>query len=90
MNPYSICIGGSAYRSDRDSSMPPSVVDAFQTTLELFETGLDLMRQNLRRRHPEADHEAIERLLHEWLLDRPGAESGDCPGRVVDLEARRA
>ena len=30
------------------------------------------------------------RLLHEWLLNRPGAESGDCPGRAVDLNARLA
>jgi len=69
---------------------PSSVVDAFRTTLDLFETGLELMRQNLRRRHPEAGDEEIERLLHEWLLDRPGAESGDCPGRPVDVNTRLA
>ena len=67
--------------------MPPtatSIADAFRTTLDLFDTGLDLMRQNLRRSHPEAGDEEIERLLREWLLDRPGAEAGDCPGRPVD------
>jgi hypothetical protein len=26
----------------------------FRTTLDLFESGVDLMRQNLRRRHPNA------------------------------------
>ena len=72
------------------SSPPLSVADAFRTTLDLFETGLDLMRQNLRRSHPEAGEEDIERRLHEWLLDRPGAESGDCPGRPVDLTTRLA
>jgi len=56
----------------------------------LFETGLDLMRQNLRRSHPEAGDEEIERLLHDWLLERPGAESGDCPGRRVDGITRLA
>jgi Rv0078B-related antitoxin len=69
------------------SHMPPtnpSVADAFRTTLDLFEAGVDLMRQNLRRGHPEASGEEIERLLREWLLNRPGAESGDCPGRPVD------
>ena len=69
------------------SHMPPislSIADAFRTTLELFDTGLDLMRQNLRRSHPEAGDEEIERLLRDWLLDRPGAESGDCLGRPVD------
>jgi hypothetical protein len=45
--------------------------------LDLFETGVALVRQNLRRRHPEAGTEDIERLLGEWLQQRPGAESGD-------------
>lgn len=71
-------------------STPSSVADAFRTTLDLFETGLDLMRQNLRRSHPDAHDEEIERLLHAWLLDRPGAESGDCPGRLVDVNTRLA
>jgi len=71
-------------------STPSSVADAFRTTLDLFETGLDLMRQNLRRSHPKAGGEEIELLLHEWLLDRPGAESGDCPGRRVDAITRFA
>lgn len=66
-------------------STPQSVADAFRMTLDLFETGLDLMRQNLRRTHPEAGDEEIERRLHDWLLDRPGAETGDCPGRPVDV-----
>lgn len=67
-----------------------SPADAFKTTLDLFETGLDLMRQNLRRSHPDAGDEEIERLLHDWLLVRPGAESGDCPGRRVDVHIRLA
>ena len=67
-----------------------SVADAFRTTLDLFDTGLDLMRQNLRRSHPESGDAEIERLLRDWLLDRPGAESGDCPGRRVDVSVRLA
>lgn len=66
-----------------------TVAEAFRTTLDLFETGLTLMRQNLRRAHPEATEEAIEELLTAWLHERPGAEHGDCPGRVIDLDARR-
>jgi hypothetical protein len=71
-------------------SNPASVADAFRTTLDLFETGVDLMRQNLRRSHPGARDEEIERLLREWLLDRPGAESGDSSGRRVDPTTRFA
>lgn len=67
-----------------------AVVEAFRTTLDLFQTGVDLMRQNLRRRHPEASDEDIERRLGEWLQERPGAESGDCPGRPVDVNIRLA
>ena len=69
-------------------STPSPVADAFRTTLDLFETGLGLMRQNLRRTHPESADEEIEQLLHDWLLQRPGAESGDCPGRFVDVKRR--
>ncbi len=66
------------------------IADHFRTALDLFDAGLDLMRQNLRRRHPGAGDEEIERLLRTWLLDRPGAESGDSPGRSVDVSARSA
>jgi hypothetical protein len=60
-------------------------IDSFRIALDLFQAGVDVMRQNLRRRHPEARNEEIERMLGEWLQERPGAESGDCPGRIVDV-----
>jgi hypothetical protein len=49
--------------------------------LDLHDTGVDLMRQNLRRRHPGASGQEIERLLLAWLHERPGAEHGDAVGR---------
>lgn len=67
----------------------PSMSDAFRTTLDLFNTGLELMRQNLRRQHPQANEAAIDRRLHQWLLERPGAELGDSAGRPVDVDTRR-
>ena len=72
------------------ASTTPSAADAFRATLDLFDTGLALMRGNLRRSHPEASDEEIDLRLREWLLDRPGAESGDCGGRPVDLSVRLA
>jgi Rv0078B-related antitoxin len=60
----------------------PSLDNAFRTTLDLFETGLGLVRQNLRRDHPDATDQEIERQLHQWLQEPPGAEFGDCP---IDL-----
>lgn len=54
--------------------------------LELFDEGMALMRQNLRRRHPQATEEEIERRLHAWLRTRPGAEHGDGWGRPRRLD----
>ena len=74
--------------------MPPSPSSteaaAFQATLELFQVGLDLMRQNLRRRFPDESDEAIEQRLGQWLRERPGAASGDCSGMPAHREFRSA
>jgi hypothetical protein len=66
------------------------VAAAFQTTLDLFETGLHIMRQNLKRAHPEATDQEIDRRLRQWLHERPGAELGDCGGPIVDVSSRHA
>lgn len=62
-----------------------SPADAFRATLDLFEAGVALMRQNLRRQHPHATEAEIDDRLRAWLRYRPGAEFGDCPGRVITL-----
>lgn len=49
--------------------------------LELHEEGVAMMRQTLRRKHPEASEAEIQRRLQAWLLERPGAEHGDGWGR---------
>ena len=61
---------------------------AFRLTLDLFDAGVQMMRQNLRRQAPGADEREIERRLAAWLRARPGAEHGDCSGRAVDIDAR--
>ena len=63
-------------------------MERFRVTLDLFEAGEQMMRQNLRRRYPDADDSEIEERLFEWFLHRPGAEHGDCTGRPIDLEKR--
>ncbi|HEX7841932.1 MAG TPA: hypothetical protein VF469_30890 [Kofleriaceae bacterium] len=63
--------------------------DRLIATFELFELGVDMMVANLRRRHPDASPEEIERLIDAWLLERPGAEEGDGPGIPVPLERFR-
>jgi hypothetical protein len=64
---------------------PKSVAESFQVTLDLFETGVALMRQNLRRRHQEVDEREIDALMDAWLVERPGAKGGDAEGTPVDF-----
>ncbi len=54
-----------------------------RTAFDLFTAGERMMRQNLRRRHPEASAAEIEEMLWAWLMRRPGAEYGDGVGRPV-------
>jgi hypothetical protein len=48
---------------------------------DLFEAGVSMKRASLRREHPDADAEEIERRVRAWLQTRPGAEHGDAVGR---------
>ena len=56
------------------------LVQRLRMTLRLHDEGVRLMRQNLRRRHPDASDAEIDRRLGEWLSERPGAEFGDGEG----------
>ncbi len=51
----------------------------FQAALRMSAEGLELMRQNLRRRYPTESGSEIDRRLAEWVFDRPM----DAPGPVV-------
>lgn len=57
-----------------------------ELALELAEVAERMMRQNLRRRHPDATDAEIEAGVTEWLQRRPGAEHGDGVGRPVSLD----
>jgi hypothetical protein len=61
-----------------------------RTAFDLFHTGERMMRQNLKRRHPEATLEEIERRLRAWMSERPGAEQGDAAGRPVPWPRKSA
>jgi hypothetical protein len=50
---------------------------------ELSDLAETMLRQTLRRKHPEAGEDRIEAMVLEWRLRRPGAEYGDCEGRPV-------
>ena len=50
--------------------------DRLEAALEMWEDGVCIMRENLRRRMPDASEAAIEDALHAWLRDRPGDADG--------------
>jgi hypothetical protein len=59
------------------------LVKNLRLTFDLHEAGVEMMRQNLRRRFPDAEEAEIEARLSAWLHERPGAELGDAPGKAV-------
>ena len=64
-------------------------VGQFRIAMEMFEAGVDMMRQNLRREDPGATEEEIEVRLRAWLRHRPGAEFADSAGRPGTWPRRR-
>lgn len=59
----------------------PVVMSRMKMAFDLYETAEAIMRQNLRRRFPDAPESEIERQLVSWLRRRPGAEHGDGIGQ---------
>jgi Rv0078B-related antitoxin len=65
------------------SSVDGDTAARLRLAIDMAGFGLDLQRQNLRRRHPTASEQEIHELLDLWLLDRPGAPDGDCAPSVT-------
>lgn len=59
-----------------------------EATFELHELGREMMRNTLRRRHPEASEEEIQRLFCEWLTSPPHPSEGWDNIRRVDPRKR--
>ena len=59
-----------------------------RTALDLFEAGVEMMRQRLRRDHPDLAEREIAARLTAWLRERPGAEFGDAVGRRLSWPPR--
>jgi hypothetical protein len=56
--------------------------EKLRIALDMFSLGESFMRQNLRRAFPLASDTEIDEKIQAWLLERPGAEDGDAPGRL--------
>lgn len=65
--------------------MPPAetAADRLERALEMWDDGVCLMRESLRRRHPAASEAELDAKLDAWLTTRPGAEHGDAEGIAV-------
>jgi predicted kinase len=50
------------------------------TTQMLIEAGFGLMRQNIRRRHPDASDATVEALLGAWIRRENDPLPGDVSG----------
>jgi hypothetical protein len=70
------------------SATPEAAAHRLRLALDLFRTGEEMMRQRLRREHPDLSPEEIERRIVQWLEDRPGAPFGDSPGKPVPWPRR--
>jgi hypothetical protein len=47
---------------------------------EMFALGVEMRRERARREHPDLDDAAIDAVVDAWLISRPAAPLGDCPG----------
>jgi hypothetical protein len=65
-------------------SLSEDAASKLRTCFALHEAGVAIMRENLRRKHPQASPEEIDQMLAEWLQTRPGAEHGDGVGILGD------
>ena len=63
----------------------PEVLARMRVTFDLYQTAVDMMRQNLRRRHPDASEAEIARRMQEWMLEQPEDPPGT-PLRAMNRE----
>jgi hypothetical protein len=66
----------------------PEVLARMRIAFDLYQTAVDMMRLNLRRRHPKASEEELARRLQKWMFEQ---EEGppDSPLQVVKAARRR-
>jgi hypothetical protein len=55
------------------------LIERFRTVVDLWDTGVAIRRQAIRRAMPWASDDEVEERLRSWLQERPGAEQGDGP-----------
>lgn len=72
-----------------DSSRHRQIAERFQLALALDDFSERMLRQRLRRKHPEALAAEIDAMIGAWRAHRPGAEHGDGEGTPIAWPPRR-
>ena len=73
-----------ALENSLDNSLD-NIKEKFRQTEDLYESGIAMMRQNLRRRYPHESEESIEQKLTEWICRPASSPNGDAPGVPGDF-----
>jgi len=58
--------------------------------IDLMEFGIELMRQNLQRRHPEASEEEINAMLQSWQFEEPAGVRHINESDLTDFNERNS
>ncbi len=66
------------------------VAARLRAAFELYDAGLAMMRQNLRRQFPTESEAEIARRLLDWRMRRADAPDGDSAGRIVPFPRPRS
>ncbi len=66
---------------EKQTVRDPEILARMESAFELYELAEQIMRQNIRRRHPGLSEEEVEERLAAWLQKR---DSADRYGRPTD------
>lgn len=59
------------------------VQERFETAMDLVDLAEGMLREKLRRTHPDLSEAEVEARIDRWFMQRPGAENGDGEGNAV-------
>jgi signal transduction histidine kinase len=74
--------------TDPAHNSPEAAAARLRAALEMFETGVEMKRQTIRRNHPDLTEPEVDARVRAWLAERPGAPFGDAVGRPVPWPRR--
>jgi hypothetical protein len=67
-----------------DDSTKKACAERLRTALDLMQSGIEMKRSQLRRRHPDESDTEIQERLDDWLLHPEHSPHGDAEGRPID------